>query len=305
MAMGARMAWSRTAALCPAEVFPEATVRAAVSQYRASRLATAQGREAWLAHGDFFNNPSAVLAAARSACGDESSALNLESRSDSSTSGDGSSCVSPSNTQPSQIIGATSDELNAIASAYDRAAFVMTYRNAQNSSAADLAIASSYLRNAADYAAMVNLGGGQNTRSGVYSTQTIRSMADQVTDPATGYPMAVGTSVSLDLVIEALSTISSTASSPQSSESSTPSASSTSASTADASGTVRTGLSYTTQTVTVSGSAYEPDADGSTDPSRGLASPASRRRAISEELSSMLLDCFKAGVPAREDVILG
>ncbi len=340
MAMGARTAWSRTAALCPTAIFPEATVRAAVSKYRANRLAAAQGRQAWLTNSAFFNDSTAVMDAARSACGKDSSALDLTPTSDSSDTGtdagdDASttsgtaSCVSQSSAQPSQVIGATNDELNAISTAYDRAGFIMTYRNAQNSSAADLASATAYLHSAANYAAMVTLGGEHATRNGVYSTKTISAMADSVIDPATGYTMPVATSVQLDMVIEALSEISSSASQDASSDESKTSAdSAASAASAqaqktdesqnssdsnarsanqqtDASGNVSTGLDYTRQTITVSGAAYEPGNDGSTDPSKGLTSPAARRRAISEELSARLLSCFNAGVPAREDIVLG
>ncbi len=337
MAMGARTAWSRTAALCPTAIFPEATVRAAVSQYRANRLAAAQGRQAWLTNSAFFNDSKAVMDAARSACGKDSSALDLtpattsdtgdDADSDSATSN--ASCVSQSSAQPSQVIGATNDELNAISTAYDRAGFIMTYRNAQNSNAADLSSASTYLQSAANYAAMVTLGGEHATRNGVYSTKTISTMADSVTDPATGYKMPVGTSVQLDMVIEALSEISSSASQDGSSDESKTSADSAASATSaqaqktdesqnssdssarsanqqtNASGNVSTGLDYTRQTTTVSGAAYEPGSDGSTDPSKGLTSPAARRRAISEELSARLLSCFNAGVPAREDIVLG
>ena len=333
MAMGARTAWSRTAALCPTAIFPEATVRAAVSQYRANRLAAAQGRQAWLTNSAFFNDSKAVMDAARSACGKDSSALDLtpattsdtgdDADSDSATSN--ASCVSQSSAQPSQVIGATNDELNAISTAYDRAGFIMTYRNAQNSNAADLSSASTYLQSAANYAAMVTLGGEHATRNGVYSTKTISAMADSVTDPATGYKMPVGTSVQLDMVIEALSEISSSASQDASSDESKTSADSAASATSaqaqktdesqnssdssarsanqqtNASGNVSTGLDYTRQTITVSGAAYEPGSDGSTDPSKGLTSPAARRRAISEELSARLLSCFNAGVPAREE----
>lgn len=338
MAMGARTAWSRTAALCPTAIFPEATVRAAVSQYRANRLAAAQGRQAWLTDSAFFNDSKAVMDAARSACGKDSSALDLTPTSNASDPGDdadsdsttsNASCVSQSSAQPSQVIGATNDELNAISTAYDRAGFIMTYRNAQNSNAADLSSASTYLQSAANYAAMVTLGGEHATRNGVYSTKTISAMADSVTDPATGYKMPVGTSVQLDMVIEALSEISSSASQDASSDESKTSADSAASATSEqaqktdesqnssdssarsanqqtyASGNISTGLDYTRQTITVSGAAYEPDSDGSTDPSKGLTSPAARRRAISEELSARLLSCFNAGVPAREDIVLG
>ncbi|OZG52982.1 hypothetical protein CLV65_1065 [Pseudoscardovia suis] len=341
MAMGARTAWSRTAALCPTAIFPEATVRAAVSQYRANRLAAAQGRQAWLTNSAFFNDSKAVMDAARSACGKDSSALDLTPTSNASGTGNdadsdstssNASCVSQSSAQPSQVIGATNDELNAISTAYDRAGFIMTYRDAQNSNAADLSSASTYLQGAANYAAMVTLGGEHATRNGVYFTKTISAMADSVTDPATGYKMPVGTSVQLDMVIEALSEISSSASQDASSDESKTSADSAASATnttsaqaqkteesqnssdssarsanqqTNASGSVSIGLDYTRQTITVSGTAYEPDSDGSTDPSKGLTSPAARRRAISEELSARLLSCFNAGVPAREDIVLG
>lgn len=369
MAIGARQAWSRAAALCPASVFPEATVRAAVSQYRATKLATAQGRQSWLTGTDFFNDSTTLLAAVRTACGKDSTALDLStggtSASDDSSNGSGntdtgsngtddndtgttvSSCISQSSTQPSQIIGATSDELNAISTAYDRAAFVMTFRNAQNSNADDLASATAYKQSSANYAAMVTLGCGRSTRSGVYSTQAVRAMADPVVDPATGYTMPVATSTSLDVVINALSTISAAGTADDSGASGASGASSNSSASADggsssssasgfastntagssessgvsgsaastasstasgsssSSGSLTSGLDYTTQTIEVSGVAYEPAADGSTDPAAGLDSPAARRRAMSEELSARLLACFNAGVPAREDVILG
>lgn len=327
-------------------------MRAAVSQYRATKLAAAQNRQSWLAGTDFYHDSSALLSAMRTACGKDSTALDLSSGTGDSSKGSGSdtnsgttsSCISQSSTQPSQIIGATSDELDAIAVAYDRAAFIMTFRNAQNSSADDLASATAYKQSSADYAAMVTLSGGHSTRSGVYSTQAIRAMADPVVDPATGYTMPVATSTSLDVVIGALSTISAAGAADDSNDSSgsgssagsgdggassggsasgsastsaadanvssnnsgsTASASSGTSDTSHASGSLNSGLDYTTQTIETSGVAYEPAADGSTDPAAGLDSPAARRRAMSEELSARLLACFNAGVPAREDVILG